>query len=171
MLGVLVSIINSTLTWTTGCLTCAHMLMYGIAYGVGWGGGCHKRVCSKSWRWEKNPLSHWGIEPASPAYQSDALPTTFPPLSFLAYSSNSCLDIPVLRPITNAHIAFLFLVFFFLILIFMRSLKRKQNRNIFHVIEKVFGFVSQDLCELRIVRVRECVCVCVCVRTPALTVL
>ena len=32
-----------------------------------------KRVCSESWLWEKNPLSHWGIEPASVVCQSNAL--------------------------------------------------------------------------------------------------
>ena len=38
--------------------------------------GCtdtRKRVCTESWLWEKNPLPHWGIEPASAAWRSDAL--------------------------------------------------------------------------------------------------
>ena len=38
--------------------------------------GCsdtRKRVCTESWLWEKNPLPHWGIEPASAVWWSDAL--------------------------------------------------------------------------------------------------
>ena len=34
------------------------------------------KVCkdfTESWLWEENPLRHWGIEPASAAWQSDAL--------------------------------------------------------------------------------------------------
>ena len=38
-----------------------------------------KRVCTESWLWEKNPLQHWGIEPASAACQSNALPTVLHP--------------------------------------------------------------------------------------------
>ena len=34
MLGVSVSIVHRTLTWTTGSLTCAQMLMHAIAHGV-----------------------------------------------------------------------------------------------------------------------------------------
>ena len=32
-----------------------------------------KRAFTEGWPWEKNPLPHWGIEPASAAWQSDAL--------------------------------------------------------------------------------------------------
>ena len=32
-----------------------------------------KRICTESWPWEKNPLPHRGIEPASAAWQFDAL--------------------------------------------------------------------------------------------------
>ena len=32
-----------------------------------------KRVCCESWLWEKNPLPHQGIKPASPAWWSNAL--------------------------------------------------------------------------------------------------
>ena len=39
----------------------------------------HKRVCAESWLWEKNPFPHRGIEPASAACQSDALPTELHP--------------------------------------------------------------------------------------------
>ena len=38
--------------------------------------GHRKTVCNGSWLWEKNPLPHWGLEPASVlhlAFQSDAL--------------------------------------------------------------------------------------------------
>ena len=38
----------------------------------------HKRVCSESWLWEKNPLPHQGLKPTQVlhlACQSDALPT------------------------------------------------------------------------------------------------
>ena len=38
-----------------------------------------KRVCTKSWLWEKNPLLHQGTEPASVACQSNALPTELYP--------------------------------------------------------------------------------------------
>ena len=37
--------------------------------------GHHTRVCTESWLWEKNPLLHWEIKPASVACWSDALPT------------------------------------------------------------------------------------------------
>ena len=66
-----VSIIHRTLTWTIGSRTCAQMLMHAIAHG-----GCtdaHNRVFTESWLWEKNPLPHRGIEPASAAWRSDAL--------------------------------------------------------------------------------------------------
>ena len=67
------STIQRTLTWTTGSLTCATCNCTR---------GCkdtHKRVCTESWLWEKNPLLHQGIEPASAACQSDALPTELHP--------------------------------------------------------------------------------------------
>ena len=38
--------------------------------------GCtdtRKRVCTESWLWEKNPLPHRGIEPASAVWRSDVL--------------------------------------------------------------------------------------------------
>ena len=38
--------------------------------------GCtdtRKRVCTEGWLWEKNPLPHRGIEPASAAWRPDAL--------------------------------------------------------------------------------------------------
>ena len=44
-----------------------------------------ERACTGSWRWERNPLPHWGLKPVSVlrlALQSDALPTElFLPLS------------------------------------------------------------------------------------------
>ena len=64
-----VPIIHRTLTWTTGSLTCAQMLMQAITHGVT---DTHKRVCTESWLWEKNSLPHQGIEPVSAACQSDA---------------------------------------------------------------------------------------------------
>ena len=66
-----VSIIHQTVTWTTGPLTCAQMSMHVIAHG-----GCTdtcKRVRTESWPWEKNPLPHRRIEPASAAWRSDGL--------------------------------------------------------------------------------------------------
>ena len=39
-------------------------------------GGCtetFKRVCTERWLWEKNPLPHWEIEPASAVWQSNTL--------------------------------------------------------------------------------------------------
>ena len=47
--------------------------MHAIAHGGVY--GHRKRVCTESWLWEKNPLPHRGIEPASAACRSDALPT------------------------------------------------------------------------------------------------
>ena len=47
-------------------------------------GGCTNtaRESELNWLWEKNPLPHWGLEPASVlrlAFQSDALPTELSP--------------------------------------------------------------------------------------------
>ena len=39
--------------------------------------GC--KVSTDSWLWEKNPLPHWGIAPASAACRSDALATELHP--------------------------------------------------------------------------------------------
>ena len=61
-----VSIIHQTLTWTTGSLMCAQMLMRAIAPG-----GCtdsRKRVSTESWLGEKNPLPQRGIELVSVAW-------------------------------------------------------------------------------------------------------
>ena len=67
-----VSVIYQTLTWTKGSLTCTQILMHVIAH---WGvRGHRRRACAESWLWEKNPLPHLGIEPASAACWSDALP-------------------------------------------------------------------------------------------------
>ena len=41
--------------------------------------GHRKRVCTESWLWEKNPLPHRGIEPASATFRSDFLPTELHP--------------------------------------------------------------------------------------------
>ena len=41
--------------------------------------GHRKRVCTESWLWEKNPFPHRGIELASAACRSDALPTELHP--------------------------------------------------------------------------------------------
>ena len=44
--------------------------------------GCtdtRKRVCTESWHWEKNPLPHRGIEPASAACRSDVPATELHP--------------------------------------------------------------------------------------------
>ena len=68
-----VSIIHRTLTWTTGSLTCAQMLMHVVAHvGVY---GHHKRLSTESWLLEENPLPHREIELASAAYRSDTVPT------------------------------------------------------------------------------------------------
>ena len=66
---------GSDFCWCLGFLTCAHMLMHAIAHG-----GCTDtvRVCTESWLWEKNPLSHRGLEPESVlrlTFQSHTLPT------------------------------------------------------------------------------------------------
>ena len=68
-----VSIIHRTLTWTTGSLSCAENLMHAIAHG---GVRTPSRESAlKVDSWKKNPLPHRGIEPASKACRSDALPT------------------------------------------------------------------------------------------------
>ena len=48
---------------------CRCMRLHTGAYGH------RKRVCTERWLWEKNPLQHRGIEPASAACRSDALLT------------------------------------------------------------------------------------------------
>ena len=66
----IVSIIHRTLTWTTGSLTCdvnACDRTQGCTDTV--------RECTEGWPWEKNPLPHRGIEPASAACRSDAVST------------------------------------------------------------------------------------------------
>ena len=70
-----VSIIHQTLTWTTGPLTCARMKMHPIVRG---GVRTLKESVMKA-DWEKNPLQHWGIEPASVVCRSDFLPTELHP--------------------------------------------------------------------------------------------
>ena len=69
---VCVAIIYWTLTWITGSLSCTQMLVNACDCTQ----GCmdtKKRVCTKSWLWEENPLLLWGIEPASVVWWSDAL--------------------------------------------------------------------------------------------------
>ena len=58
---VCISIIHQTLTWTTGSLSCAQMLVHVIAH---WGLRTPKESALKVDR-EENPLPHLGIEPAS----------------------------------------------------------------------------------------------------------
>ena len=41
--------------------------------------GHRKRFCAESWQWEKNPLLHQGIKPASVACQSNILPSELQP--------------------------------------------------------------------------------------------
>ena len=41
-----------------------------------------ERICTESWLWEKNPLPHRGIEPASTACRPDALPSELHPHPF-----------------------------------------------------------------------------------------
>ena len=76
-----VSMVHQILTWTTGSLMGTHICQYVQLYtGVY---GHTNRVCTESWFWEKNPLLRQGIEPASAACQSDALPTELHPRSGL----------------------------------------------------------------------------------------
>ena len=72
-----VSIIHRTLTWTTGSLTCAQMLMHAIAHeGV--------RTPKESLHWKltlgENSLPHRGIEFAWAVCRFDVLPTELHPL-------------------------------------------------------------------------------------------
>ena len=72
--------------------------MHAIAHG-----GCAdtcKRVCTESWLWEKMPLPHQRIEPASAAWRSDAVTNqaTAPPLHILLllyFSVASFLHFPL----------------------------------------------------------------------------
>ena len=68
-----VSIIQRTLTWITGSLTCAHTLVHATVYGH------RKRVCTESGLWVKKTLPHREIEPASATCRSNALPTELHP--------------------------------------------------------------------------------------------
>ena len=63
-----VSIIHRTLTRTTGYLTCAQMLTHAIAHE-----GCTDTVRESALKvdWEKNPLPHRGIEPATAGYSTN----------------------------------------------------------------------------------------------------
>ena len=73
-----VSIIHRTLAWTTGSLTCAQMLMHAIALG-----SVQTHVRESALKVEsgrKKPLPHRGIEPASAAWRSNALPMSYIPL-------------------------------------------------------------------------------------------
>ena len=86
-----VSTIHRTLTWTMGYLTCARMEMHVVApRGV----GHRKRACTESRLREKNPLPHRGIEPASAACWSSAVPTELHPhaLQRVAYFQTSALE-------------------------------------------------------------------------------
>ena len=71
-----VFVILRTLTWTTGSLTCAQMLMYAMHTGMH---RHHKRVCPESWLWEENPLPHRRIKPTPAVCRSDVLPTELHP--------------------------------------------------------------------------------------------
>ena len=68
--------IQQTLTQTTGHLTCAQMLMHAMAHG---NVQSHVRESALKGDWEKNPLPHWGIEPALAECWSHALPTELHP--------------------------------------------------------------------------------------------
>ena len=76
-----VSIIHWTLTWTTGSLTCAHMLMHMTAHR---GVLTHVRESAlKVDSRRKIPFSQQGIEPASAAWQSNAVPISYVPIPLL----------------------------------------------------------------------------------------
>ena len=52
-----------------------------------------KRVCTESWLWEKNPLPHQVIKPASMTCRSDALPTELHPMiiiTFCWFTNSAC---------------------------------------------------------------------------------
>ena len=76
--------------------------------------GHRKRVCTESWLWEKNPLPHRGIEPASAACRSDAIPTELHPrpcpISVLLVLSTICLCMKVSFSPDNEPTALFFLL-------------------------------------------------------------
>ena len=72
-----VSITLRTLTGTTGSLNVpTDVDAYDCTREVY---GHSKRVCTESWLWQKNPLLHWGIKPASVMCWSDSIPTELHP--------------------------------------------------------------------------------------------
>ena len=88
--GLMMMIIHRTLTWTTGSLTCAQMLMHATAQG-----GCTDTVrefALKAVPGRKNPLPHRGIEPASAACRCDTLPTELHPHAKFAGGVRYSLD-------------------------------------------------------------------------------
>ena len=59
-----------------------------------------KRVRTESWLWEKNPLLHQGIEPASMPWWSDAVPTELHPHPILLPSeAATIITLIVLQPL------------------------------------------------------------------------
>ena len=85
-----VSTIRRTLIWTKGSLSCAQILMHVIAHR---GVRTHVRESAAkvdSGRKKKNPSPHGGIEPASAACRSDALPTELHPHPTLG----KCFGVP-----------------------------------------------------------------------------
>ena len=66
--------------------------------------GHRKRVCTESWLLEKNPLPHKGIEPASAACRSDALPTELHSHAFLLLGPS---------PVSERSLVVCFFCFFF----------------------------------------------------------
>ena len=77
-----------------GILTCIQMLTH-ATYCTLRLYGHRKRVCTESGLWEKNPLPHLGLEPASVlrlAFQLDALPTELSPPLLVFTPKQSCFE-------------------------------------------------------------------------------
>ena len=80
-----VSMIHRILTWTTGSLTCAQMLMHAIAHG---GVRTHEiKSALKVTLGGKKSLATPGIEPASAACRSDTVPVISPLLIIYKYNN------------------------------------------------------------------------------------
>ena len=81
-----VSRIHRSLTQTTGSLSCTQMLTHATAHG---GVRTPSESLHWSWLWEKKPLPHLGVEPASAACRFDPLPTELHPRPIDSKSHNT----------------------------------------------------------------------------------
>ena len=134
----------------------------------------HKRVCTESVLWEKNPLPHQKIEPVSVAWQSDALTNwaTSPSPSH-KYYHHAKLDIYHIYSVWENHISFCYVRTLIITYShFPYESKKKKNPPIqdFHMTSKYWLFICK-LCQGLIDRLllwKTTKCLCPCVSLPIL---